>query len=208
MNHSQPDQIYSMSFTSGTLLWRESLTVAGLYRTLDDWDAVRAQVRRDNLLQMRTLNASKRIFSEISSRLRQLSAEQLNLLLDGSPQEQTYLLWLAFCRRYRFVYDFAVDVVREKLIRRDFRLTPEDYTAYFNTQAEWRPEMERVAQITIRKQRQTVFKTMREAGLLSAGDEIIPAALSDRLVRAITNMEPADLTVFPLSDREIRDWTR
>ena len=38
-----------------------------------------------------------------------------SLLIDGNREEQIGLAWLAICRRYRFIYDFTVDVVRETL---------------------------------------------------------------------------------------------
>ena len=104
---------YSMSFTTAPLLFQETLLVAELYAAERDWQLVREQALRENLLQMRTVNSAKRIFSEISSRLRQLTPAQMELLLTGSRREQNYLLWLAYCKRYRFVYDFAVEVLRE-----------------------------------------------------------------------------------------------
>ncbi len=94
---------YSMSFTTGTLLYRESITVADLYLEMRDWDAVRAVVIAENRLQMRTLNSSKRIYREIVSRLKHLTSIEFELLQDTFLQEQNRLLWLAVCKLYRFV---------------------------------------------------------------------------------------------------------
>jgi hypothetical protein len=47
------------------------------------------------------------------------------------------------------------------------------------------PEAARVASATRDKQRQIVFKMMREADLLSGAQRILPALLSARLVDAI-----------------------
>lgn len=199
---------YSMSFTSGALLRAESVTTARTYVETSDWEATRARILTSNLLQMRTLNASRRIFREVASRLKQLNPDQIDLLLDGSEQEQGYLLWLAFCRRYRFVYDFAVEVVREKFMRLDYGLTHEDYDVFFNRNAEWHPEMDQVSSATRHKQRQVVFKTMREAGLLSADNAIIPALFSPRLAMLIAQDNAADLAIFPISALDILNWTR
>jgi len=161
-----------------------------------------------NLLQMRTLNASKRIYREVASRLKLLAPEQLDMLIDGRVEEQGYLLWLAFCRRYRFIYDFAVEVVREKFMRLDYRLTYEDYDIFFNRKAEWHPEMDQISPATRYKQRQVVFKTLREADLLSADNDIIPAMLPPGLAHLIARDNAADLKVFPVSDLDILTWTR
>lgn len=199
---------YSMSFTSGTLLRAESVTTARIYLETGDWEATRNSVMTGNLLQMRTLNASRRIFREVASRLKQFTAEQLDLFLAGNEEEGGYLLWLAFCRRYRFIYDFAVEMVREKFVRLDYGLTYEDYEVFFGRKAEWHPEMDQISPKTHNKQRQVVFKTMREADLLTTGNQIIPALLSARLVNVIAQDNAVDLNVFPVSDLDILTWTR
>jgi hypothetical protein len=200
-------QKYSMSFTTGTLLHRESEVITRLYCELGNWDAVRGIVIAENRLQMRTLNASKRIFREISSRLKWLTPPQLQLLLDGTYQEQSYLLWLAVCRRYRFIYDFAVQVIREKFLRMDFDLSYDDYDIFFNNKAEWHSEVEGVAVSTRSKQRQVIFKMLREAELLSADNRILPCLLSPRLIQVIHADDPADFAIFPAREADIKRWT-
>jgi hypothetical protein len=101
---------YSMSFTTGTLLYQESLVVARLFADLA-WKAVRSVSRcmADNLLQMRTENASQRVYREVVSRLKQLTPAQFDLLLAGQPRRaeppavarrlQALPLYLRFRRR-------------------------------------------------------------------------------------------------------------
>lgn len=193
-------QNYSMSFTTAPLLRQESLILAELYDQLGDWEKVREIVVSENRLQLRTVNSARRMTSELISRLKLLSAAEQLLLRDGSPQEQGYLLWLAVCRRYRFVYDFAVETVREKFLRLDLALEPADYDIYFEGKAEWHPEVERVATATRNKGRQYVLRMLREADLLSENDQIIPALLTPALIEAIRANNPADLAVFPVVD--------
>lgn len=194
---SQP---YSMSFTTAPLLRQESLVLAALFDELCDWEPVRERVVYENRLQLRTANSARRITSELISRLKLLSPDELALLREGTPQEQGYLLWLAVCRRYRFIYDFAVEVVREKYLRLDLTLEAADYDVYFEGKAEWHPEVERVAAATRRKGRQFVLRMLREADLLSRSDQITPALLTPALVDAIRAVNPADLAVFPAPD--------
>jgi len=200
------DNRYSMSFTTGTLLYRESLTMANLWEELGDWDAVRERVIGDNLLQMRTLNASKRIFREIASRLKRLTPAQLELLRTGTRQEQNHILWLAVCKRYRFIYDFAVEVVREKFLRLDFQLGYHDYDIFFDNKAEWHPEVANVAASTKQTQRRYVFKMMRQADLLTEEDQILPAMLTPREIEVIAADSPAHLAVYPVPATEIQEW--
>ena len=195
-----------MSFTAGALLHQESLTVADLCEKLGDWGRVRERVRDDNLLRMRTPSASKRIFKEVTGRLRQLTPAQLALLRTGTRQEQSHMLWLAVCKRYRFIYDFAVEVVREKFIRLDFDLPYDAYDVFFNDKAEWHPEVEGVAESTRKKLRQVVFKMMREANLLTRDDQIVPAMPTPREIEVITADSPSYLLAFPISPAEVQGW--
>ncbi|HDQ70550.1 MAG TPA: DUF1819 family protein [Chloroflexi bacterium] len=197
---------YVMSFTAGALLHRESLTVATLFHGLGDWDVVRDRVLDENLLQMRTSQAAKRIFREVSGRLKPLTPAELALLLDGAPQEQGHILWLAVCKRYRFIYDFAIEVVREKFIRLDFDLSYDDYDVFFNDKAEWHPEVEGVAESTRKKLRQVLFKMMREANLLTQDDQIVPAMLTPRTIEVIAAGSPSYLLAFPISPTEVQEW--
>ncbi len=121
-----------MSFTTGCLFHRESVQLAVLFLEFNDWNAVRDKVLSDNLLQARTLNTSKRVCREIISRLKTLDPREINLLVHSSAQEQGYLLWMAVCRRYKFIADFAVEVVRERYISLKTDLHYEDYDAFFN----------------------------------------------------------------------------
>ena len=185
-----------MSFTTGALLYNETITVAQLYQQLASWDAVRERVLAENRLQMRTTNAAKRIFTEITSRLRQLTPAQLDYLLTADRREQNYLLWLAFCQRYRFIYDFAADVIREKFLRLDLNLSYDDYDIFFRNKAEWHPEVARVTETTRKKQRQFLFKILREAELLSDDGQILPVFLSPHLLHLITEDDPAHLAIY------------
>jgi len=197
---------YSMSFTSGALLYQESLIVAQLYEEIKDWDTVRERVLADNLLRMRTPNSSKRIFREVASRLKRLTPAQLALLRTGNQQEQRHLLWLAICKRYRFIYDFAVEVLREKFIRLDFALSYDAFDIFFNDKAEWRPEVAGVAESTRKKLRQVLFKILREANFLTQDNQMLPAVLSPQTLDVIVADDPAYLMAFPVPPAEIQEW--
>jgi hypothetical protein len=199
--------LYSMSFTTATLRVVESVLIAELYGRAGDWGAVRDTVLSDNLLQMRTLNSSRRVCRELISRLRLLTPEQLKLVVSGSQQERGYLLWLAVCRRYCFVRDFAVEVLRDRFVLADQRLDRAAYDTFFSQKAAWHAEVARVAVATRRKQGQFVYKMLREAGLLGDANTIVPALLTPRLIAAIRADTPADFAFFTVTDADIREWT-
>lgn len=199
---------YLMSFTAGALLYRESLTVAELVAELADWDAVRDKTMAENRLQIRTTSAARRVYREIKGRLQTLTAAEMEILRDGSRLEQGYTLWLAICKRYQFIREFAVEVVREKYLRLDYRLAHEDFDIFFNARADWHAEVEKIEPSTRAKLRQVLFHMMRDAEILSSQGLIVPAILTPRLIAAMREDAPANLAIFPVSDADLKAWTQ
>lgn len=195
---------YSMSFTTGSLFHRESVELTALYLGLGDWSSVRDKVIAENLLQTRTLNTLKRVCREIISRLRTLSSDELEFLVEGSNQEQAYLLWLAVCRRYRFIADFAVEVLRERYITLKSDLTHEDFDSFFNRKSEWHLELDEITPATRGKLRQVLFKMLREADLLTANSMIHTAMLNPRLLSLIQQSSPRDILYFPVFESDVK----
>lgn len=195
---------YSMSFTTGSLFHRESVQLAALYLDLGDWNAVRDKVITDNLLQTRTLNTLKRVCREVISRLKTLSQGELELIVDGYHQEQGYLLWLAVCRRYSFIADFAAEVLRERYITLKNDLNYEDFDFFFNRKSEWNWELDKITPATRNKLRQVLFKMLREADLLTANNMIHAAMLSTRLLELLYQSSLRDLVYFPVFESELK----
>ncbi len=173
---------YSTSFTTGGLFHRESVELATLYLKLGNWKSVQGNVVAENLLQFRTLNTLKRVCREVISRLKTLSQGELKFLVEGNHQEQAYLLWLAVCRRYRFIADFAVEVLRERYISLKADLTHDDFDSFFNRKSEWHLELDEIIPTTRGKVRQVLFRMLREADLLTANNMIQAAMLSPRFL--------------------------
>lgn len=195
---------YSMSFSTGSLFHRESVALAALFLELGDWNTVRDKVLSGNLLQSRTLNTLKRVCREIISRLKTLVPSEIELLVHGSTQEQGYLLWIAVCRRYKFVADFAVEVIRERFITLKMDLHYEDFDSFFNKKSEWHSELDEIQPATRNKLRQVLFKMLREADLMTADNAIHAAMLSSRILEAIPPGSHQDILVFPAFESDLR----
>jgi len=189
---------YTMSFTTGGLFRSESVKLAKLFVDLNDWEEVRDRMTSENLLQTRTFSTSKRIGREIVSRLKTLSTEELDLLTSISPQEQGYLLWIATCRRYQFIADFAIEVLREKYLSLKTDLNYDDYESFFNQKSEWHPELEEISTATRSKLRQVLFKILREADLLTDKNTINAVIPGCQLFEIIANGDRRELSLFPM----------
>lgn len=199
---------YSMSFSTGGLFHNESVKVAMLYLDTFDWTKVRKMVVQENILQARTLASSQRVSREICTRLKLLTPQEMQVLIGDSIQDQAYILWLAVCRRYRFIYEFAVEVIREKFLSLQYELQHEDFDAFFNEKASWNEDLEHLSDSTRKKVRQVLFKIMREAGLLSPEHCIIPAILSSGVLKAVKSSSSQDLDVFPVDESGLKERTK
>ena len=188
---------YCMSFTTGGLFHHESVNLTVLYLDIKDWNAVRAEVIAENLLQARTLNSSRRVCREIISRLKTLDSGELDLLVASNPREQGYLLWLAVCRRYGFIADFAVEVMRERYFTFKTDLNYADFDTFFNGKSEWHAELDQLRSTTRNKLRQVLFKILHEADLLTANNTIKAAMLSPGFVEEISRGNRRDFFFFP-----------
>lgn len=193
-----------MSFTTGSLFHRESVNLASLYLEIKDWNAVRDKVISANLLQTRTLNTSKRVCCEIISRLNKLSLNELDFLVKASPQEQGYLLWLSVCRRYNFIADFAVEVLRERYISLKTDLSHADFDSFFNKKSEWHTELDEIRPATRTKLRQVLFKILREADLLTKNYTINAAMISPRLIDVLFQGNRRDILFFPAFESDLK----
>lgn len=195
---------YCMAFTTGGLFRYESIKLVKLYKSLGDWNAVYEEAIINNILQVRTLNTMKRVLREVISRLKTLSSEELDFLVQSQHQEQGYLLWVSVCRRYKFIAEFAGEVLRERYLSFYADLNYEEFDFFFNRKAEWHPELDRICFSTKKKLRQVVFRMLREADLLTESNMIIAALLSPGLIALIANYNYRDLLLFPIFESDLK----
>jgi hypothetical protein len=199
---------FRLSFTTGGIFLQEAPLVAERYLALRDWAQTRAEIRSQNLLQVRTASAALRLSKELVSRLECLELSELEELQEASLRDRGYLLWVAACRRYGFIHDFAVEVLREHhlLLRRQMSFA--DYDAYYNAKALWHSELDEIAPSTQHKLRQNLFRMLREADLISDQQHIQSAMLSPRLAQLLARRGREELLVFPATDNEIQRWLK
>ncbi len=191
-------QKYKLSFTAASLSISESVNIAEVYLKCKDWDETKSIVRENNLLQSRTNSRTTRVLAELIPRLKLLSDDQLSLLVEGSLVEQKYLLWFTICKTYRLIKEFAVEVLREKFLSRNMKITELDYDAFFNRKADWNEGLENITALTRKKIRQVVFHILREAELLTDDNTILRAMLSNRLIEVLRSDAPMSFEIFPV----------
>ena len=186
-----------MSFGTGGLYINESAAIAAMHKPGLSWEETAVRAREAGAFPVRKESSAKRTIREISHRLRCLNEEELRLLVGGLRDDQQALLWLAACRAYRFIGEFAEEVVtdRFKTFRTD--LSYDDFDAFFARKSESVEKLAKISEGTRAKLRAVLFRLMREAGILSSDDRIIGSMLSIRLKELIERKGEKELRFFP-----------
>lgn len=192
---STPAATYRLSFSTGSLFVDESGVLARFYQDRFDWPQVSEQALQS--LSFRTQSSARRTIREMIARLQSLRADELEFFSTASRQEQGHLLWLAICRTYNFIAEFASEVLQERYARFQEELNYDHFDSFFDAKAEWHPELAELKSSTRAKLRQVLFRMLREADLVSPSGKIMRTLLSPALQDLIVTHDPRELRFFP-----------
>jgi len=191
-------QPYKMSFGTGGLLLNESVEVARLHVSGEPWEDTIGRAMAEGTTALPKAASNRRTLREISNRLLTLTdAERVFLIEQADRADRQALLWLATCRAYRFIREFAVEVIRERYLSYQYDLPLESFDILLEAKAEWDDGLASLTSSTRLKLRQVLFRIMREAGVISRTGQIQAALLSSQLKTMIEDRAPGDLAVFP-----------
>jgi hypothetical protein len=207
-NHRSRESIedgYHLSFTAASLRPELARIVAECFLAIGDWALVKERILSTNALQCRSTSSAARLERELRQRLETLTHDQLVLLAQATVEVRTAIAWLAVCKHIRFAFEFAAEVLRDKLAAHDAVLRPSDYESYVENKCLSHPELGRLKPTSKHKIRQVLLKMLAEAGLLTKGTalNIHRPALSPAVVRVITADNPNWLAAFLVPDLEI-----
>jgi hypothetical protein len=125
------------------------------------------------------------------------------LLIESERGEQAALLWLAACRAYRFIAEFAVEVLSDRFLSLRTALTYDDFDGFLSAKEEWSPKLATLSVSTRAKLRAVLFRLMRDAEILSRDNRILGAMLSPRVLTVIQARNADELRYFPGAERQV-----
>jgi hypothetical protein len=187
-----------MSFSVGGLMLNESLVIAQSYRRGEAWAVARDRLLQEGASSLPKLASQTRVLREVYDRIGQLTdAERLWMLEEADRAGQQTMMWLAICRTYRFVREFAVEVIADRYAGWRLELGHEAFDRFLAEKAEFDQSLAELSLSTCAKLRQVLFRILRESGLLSESGKIEAVWLPLRMKMLIEEGNPADLRVFP-----------
>ena len=197
---------FKLGFTAASLRPELARIVAEHYLAVGDWDLAKQRILSSNALQCRSASSAVRLEREFRQRLGALTQDQLILVAQATAEDRAAIVWLAVCKHIRFAFEFAAEVLREKLLAHDAVLRNSDYESYVESKSVSHPVLTHLAATSKEKLRQILLQMLSEAGLLAPGTAlgtIQRPALSPTVVRAITSDSPDWLAGFLVPDGEI-----
>jgi hypothetical protein len=200
---------YNLGFTAASLRTELARIVAEEYLRLRDWEEVKKIVLGSNALQCRTQSSAKRLEMEIRHRLDILTPDQLELLANATAEDRAAIAWLGVLKTVQFAFDFAAEVLREKLAVQDPVLRHSDYEVFMDAQSVSHPELTKLTNSSRDKIRQVLLLMLVEAGLLVKGlglGTIVRPVLSPNVLQAIVADSPQWLAGFLVPDYEIMNY--
>ena len=106
---------YTLSFTVGGLFLYEGLELARLRASGSTWGEVRKAAPADVFVARGGASSVKRIRNEVVGRLSHLTEAEIAHLAEAGMTDARALMWVAACRKYRILAEFAREVLDERL---------------------------------------------------------------------------------------------
>ena len=190
---------YNFSFTAFSLRVNEMVKVAEAIKLNQPIELIEIGNGNKHTGQKRSI--------EIKKRLTKLTEKQLELFISGDFISQKQLAFLSVCKSHKFIRDFTVEVLREKLLVFDYQITEGDYISFYRRKTELHPEMEDLTDRTQSAIRQVTFKILEEAGMIDSvkSKMIQPQLLDANVINTIASDNKQWLKVFFMSDMDIEN---
>ena len=186
---------YRLSFGTGNAYIHESNLILKKYLENKDWKETERFCIEDNILQINTLSSAKRIFREISLRLKSLNDEEQEFFIRSNYVDQSILIWISICRTYKFIGDFSSIIISEKFNSFQLEIDYSDFNYFYERQEVLHEGLYSLKDSTRKKLRQVIFKIMKDLNMISKKNEITPLFPSKEL-KDVSKLTRKDLNLF------------
>lgn len=190
---------YSFSFTTASLMVNGMVLIAESIRNNMDFNYV-------EILGNGKSATGKKYYAELKKRLKNLTSDEVDLLIDGDLQTQKQICFLAICKTYGFINDFTIEVLRNKLLVFDYEITDGDYLSFFRGKMQEHDELEGLTPQTENKVKSVIFKIYEQAGIIDSikNRRIQPQFVDSKVLETIRKDNHNWLKIFLISDTDIK----
>jgi hypothetical protein len=198
---------YSLSFTAASLMYFETEQIANLYLEHQDWMVVQQLVVDENILQKGTVSTRKREFSEIKKRLKDLTKDEFKFIITCTTDELKLFCLYLCSKTYKLIYEFIVEVIRDKYLMFDYLILDSDYVSFIESKTASSMKLQKITEKTQYKIKQVIFKILEQAGLIDSAKtkNIQKPYVSKELESIVAHSSVKYLAIFLYSDTDIKN---
>jgi hypothetical protein len=178
---------YTADMTAGSLLTYETRIIAGLLLDGLDFKAIKVQVEKQNILQKRSIEAAKRMFSLIKNRLEDFDTEFYKLIYYGDADTSRQAMLVGTIKNSRIMEEFVLSTVREKYLTGDKQLTKSAWNRFVDGSRLGNPDFPSWTQNTFQKIGDCIYRALNEAGYLSDTNELQAVYISREVKTYLEN---------------------
>lgn len=185
----------------------ETEQIANLYLKHQDWEIVQQLVIDDNILQKGTVSTRKREFAEIKKRLKPLNNDELKFITECTTDELKLFCLYLCSRTYRILYEFIVEVVREKYLMFDYSILDSDYARFIESKTASSLKLQNISEKTQYRIKNLIFRMLAQSGLIDSvkNKNIQKPYIPKELENIVANYSVKYLAVFLYSDTDIKN---
>lgn len=188
---------YTLSFTVGGLFLFEGIELARLMNTSASWNEVRQKAPDGIFVANGGASSMKRIRNEVIGRLSRLTETEIAHLAKAGMTDARALMWVAACRKYRILAEFADEVLDERLRTYQPEIRVTDFDALLDAKGVNAAEVARLAPSTRARLRSVAFRMLREAELIDAESRVRALPLSETLHNLLGRDRRSGLDLIP-----------
>jgi len=139
-----------------------------------------------------------REFRELKHRIKNLTSPQIELLAEGTHDQQLHITHLALCKTYHIYRDFVTEVLAEKIQLFDYSITDLDYNSFISKKKVDHPELDELAHSTQKKVKQVIYRMLDQVELIdsSKNPTLHTPTLDEKTEQAIIQDDPKLLRCF------------
>ncbi len=193
-----------LSITVASLRLNEMVKIAQYALENDLLDI--EQVRNADIIfgSLKSISFEK-TFYQLRKRIVTLTPKQMEILANGDLISQKQIAFLSLCKCYSFIKDFAVEVIRDKVLVYDYQINETDFNSFIKNKLLEYPKLEEYSISTFNKAKQVLFLILEQVGIIDniKDKRILPQLLQPKVIRAITEEDPLWLKIFMIPDKDI-----
>jgi len=188
---------YTLSFTVGGLFLFEGIELARLRTAGSPWDEVRRAVPAGIFVARGGASSVKRMRNEVVGRLTKLTDPEIAHLAEAGMTDARALMWIAACRKYRILAEFAHEVLDERFRTFQSEIRVTDFDAHLDAKGVHAEEIARLSPSTRARLRSGAFRMLREAELIDAENRVSAPRLSGALRDLLASDPGSGLDLIP-----------